>query len=123
MRVITRNVFLKEADGILGRLDIGELSSSSRILFATAPGHFMKQIAVSCQLRSVHSHAKSAATRAKHSSSQPDYKGRCIGLHRGVEAYYAELDNAKVDGLQTPARTGFVAVEWGGMNLNGVAHH
>ncbi|CAM9645600.1 unnamed protein product, partial [Ectocarpus sp. 12 AP-2014] len=32
------------------------------------------------------------------------------------------LDTAKMEDLRAPARKGFVAVEWGGMNLNGSSH-
>ena len=39
-----------------------------------------------------------------------------------MDTYEAEFDTAKVDELRAPARKGFVAVEWGGMNLNGDAH-
>ena len=49
----------------------------------------------------------------------------CIFFHlmgRGVDAYDAELDTAEVEELRAPARKGFVAVEWGGMNLNGEEH-
>lgn len=41
-------------------------------------------------------------------------------LCRGVKAYDAGLDTAKVEDLQAPGRKGFVTVEWGGMNLNGM---
>lgn len=41
-------------------------------------------------------------------------------LCRGVSAYDAELDTAEAEDLQAPDRKGFVAVEWGGMNLNGM---
>lgn len=42
-------------------------------------------------------------------------------LCRGMKAYDAGLDTAKkVEGLQAPDREGFVAVERGGMNLNGM---
>ena len=43
-------------------------------------------------------------------------------MGRGVDAYDAELDTAEVEELRAPARKGFVAVEWGGMNLNGEEH-
>lgn len=33
--------------------------------------------------------------------------------------YDKGLDTAKVDDMIAPTRKGFVAVEWGGMNLNG----
>ncbi len=46
-----------------------------------------------------------------------------ILLSRGVKSYDAELDTAKLEELQAPAREGFVAVEWGGMNLNGKMQH
>ncbi|CAM9964639.1 unnamed protein product [Sphacelaria rigidula] len=51
----------------------------------------------------------------------PDVTIRVFMAFRGLDAYDAELDTAKVDELQAPARKGFVVVEWGGMNLNGVA--
>lgn len=35
--------------------------------------------------------------------------------------YEKELDTAEVCDLLAPARKGFVAVEWGGMNLNAEA--
>lgn len=41
---------------------------------------------------------------------------------RGIDAYDAELDTAKLEDLRAPGRKGFVAVEWGGMNLNGFSH-
>lgn len=44
------------------------------------------------------------------------YRG-CV--YRGVDVYQAELDTAKVEDLRAPASKGFVAVEWGGMDLNG----
>lgn len=34
--------------------------------------------------------------------------------------YDTELDTAEIEELRAPARKGFVAVEWGGMDLNGV---
>lgn len=43
-------------------------------------------------------------------------------MRRGVDAYKAEMDTGNVDQLHGPSREGFVAVEWGGMNLNGVLH-
>lgn len=44
-------------------------------------------------------------------------------LSRGVEEYDGGLDTGKVEDLGAPARKGFVAVEWGGMNLNGIVQH
>lgn len=41
---------------------------------------------------------------------------------RGIDAYDKELDTAKMEDLRAPGRKGFAAVEWGGMNLNGVSH-
>ena len=38
--------------------------------------------------------------------------------HRGLRDYDANLDTANLDNLISPARQGFVAVEWGGMSLN-----
>lgn len=40
-----------------------------------------------------------------------------------MNVYDAELDTAKVEELQAPGRNGFVAVEWGGMNLDGKVQH
>ncbi|CAM9486459.1 unnamed protein product, partial [Hapterophycus canaliculatus] len=53
----------------------------------------------------------------------PDVMIRVFMAFRGVDTYEEELDNAKVDDLPAPVRKGFIAVEWGGMNLNGSAHH
>ncbi|CAM9767413.1 unnamed protein product [Ectocarpus fasciculatus] len=52
----------------------------------------------------------------------PDVTIRVFLAFRGVDAYDAKLDTAKIEELQAPAREGFVAVEWGGMDLNGVSH-
>lgn len=52
----------------------------------------------------------------------PSVHGAAFVRCRGVGAYDAELDAAEVEDLQAPARKGFVAVEWGGMNLNGFSH-
>ncbi|CBJ27129.1 conserved unknown protein [Ectocarpus siliculosus] len=52
----------------------------------------------------------------------PDVTIRVFMAFRGAHAYDAELDTAKIEELRSPAREGFVAVEWGGMNLNGVSH-
>ncbi|CAM9561094.1 unnamed protein product [Ectocarpus sp. 12 AP-2014] len=52
----------------------------------------------------------------------PDITIRIFMAFRGIDAYDAELDTAKIEDLQAPARKGFVAVEWGGMNLNGSSH-
>lgn len=42
---------------------------------------------------------------------------------RGMKDFDARFDTAKVEELQAPIREGFVAVEWGGMNLNGKVQH
>ena len=42
---------------------------------------------------------------------------------RGVKNYETQGESAKLTFLQAPAREGFVAVEWGGMNLNGRVHN
>eukprot|EP00752_Nemacystus_decipiens_P004030 g3691.t1 len=52
----------------------------------------------------------------------PDVTIRVFMAFRGVDAYDAKLNTAKVGDLVAPAREGFVAVEWGGMNLNGASH-
>ncbi|CAM9229090.1 unnamed protein product [Ectocarpus fasciculatus] len=49
----------------------------------------------------------------------PDVTIRVFMAFRGVKSYDAELDTAKMEDLRAPGRKGFVAVEWGGMNLNG----
>ncbi|CAN0412273.1 unnamed protein product [Ascophyllum nodosum] len=41
----------------------------------------------------------------------------------GVKNYETQGQSAKLTFLQAPAREGFVAVEWGGMNLNGRVHN
>eukprot|EP00752_Nemacystus_decipiens_P004028 g3689.t1 len=53
----------------------------------------------------------------------PDVTIRVFMAFRGVKAYDAELDTAKMEELRAPVRKGFVAVEWGGMNLNGKVQH
>lgn len=40
---------------------------------------------------------------------------------RGISTFDPKLSRAELDDLQKPTRKGFVAVEWGGMNLNGFA--
>ncbi|CAM9222621.1 unnamed protein product [Ectocarpus sp. 12 AP-2014] len=52
----------------------------------------------------------------------PDVMIRIFMAFRGTDAYDAELDTAKMEDLRAPARKGFVAVEWGGLNLNGSSH-
>ncbi|CAM9723105.1 unnamed protein product [Ectocarpus sp. 8 AP-2014] len=48
--------------------------------------------------------------------------GVFMAFRLGIDAYDKELDTAKMEDLRAPGRKGFVAVEWGGMNLNGVSH-
>ena len=43
-------------------------------------------------------------------------------LQRGIDEFNRGLDTAEMEDLRAPARKGFVAVEWGGMNLNGLSH-
>ncbi|CAN0006908.1 unnamed protein product [Ascophyllum nodosum] len=53
----------------------------------------------------------------------PDVVIRVFMAFRGTNTYEAREVCAELSNLQAPAREGFVAVEWGGMNLNGGGLH
>lgn len=47
------------------------------------------------------------------------FMARLFRFGRGMKTYDAQLGTAEMNDLHAPAREGFVAVDWGGMNLKG----